>query len=105
VTTEVAPLQTQDAQVASSVNNKLVENLPLVVAGQIRNVMNLVEMVPEARTGLNRMRIGGGQGDGWDMQMDGSSTSSASSNYQNERAPLATVSPDAVNEFTVATTG
>lgn len=35
VTTEPAPLQTEEAQVASSVTNKLVDNLPLVVAGQI----------------------------------------------------------------------
>lgn len=67
--------------------------------------MNLVEIVPEARTGSNRLRIGGGQGDGWELLMDGSSTTSGSSNYQNERAPLSTVSTDAVSEFTVATTG
>ena len=105
VTSDATPLQTEEAQVASTVNNKLVDNLPLVVAGQIRNVMNLAEIVPEARTGSNRFRIGGGQGDGWELLMDGSSTTSASSNYQYERAPLSTVSPDAVSEFTVATTG
>jgi outer membrane receptor protein involved in Fe transport len=104
VTAEAPSLQTDSARVATHITGKLVEDLPLVVAGQIRNVMNLAIIAPEAKTG-NQFRIGGGQGAGWDMNMDGASVTSASTNYQQERAPLSSVSLDAISEFAVESSG
>lgn len=98
------PLETESSQAATAITNKLVEDLPLVVAGQIRNVLNLAIIAPEAKT-QNQFRIGGGQGAGWEMNMDGASLTSASANYQEERAPLSSVSLDAISEFSIESTG
>ena len=97
-------LETDSTRVATSLSTKLVEELPLVVAGQIRNVFNLAVIAPEARN-VGTFRIGGGQQAGWDMQMDGTSTTSASTNYQYERAPISSVPVDAIAEFNVESSG
>ena len=98
------PLETETTRVGTNITTKLVEDLPLVVGGQIRNVFNLALIAPETRT-ANSYRIGGGQGAGWDMLMDGVSLASASANYQTERAPISSVPVDAIREFTVETSG
>jgi hypothetical protein len=92
------------ARIATNVTSKLVENLPLVVGGKIRSVFDLAVLAPETKTGSG-FRIGGGQGASYDMLMDGSSIATASSNYQNERAPLDAVSVDSISEFSVEYTG
>jgi hypothetical protein len=99
-----APIETESTRVGTNITSKLVQDLPLVVAGRIRNVFNLAVIAPEAKT-VGVFRIGGGQQAGWDMLMDGLTTSSASTNYQNERAPISSESIDAITEFTVETTG
>ena len=104
VTAQAAILETDTTRVATNLTNKLVEDLPLVVAGQIRSVFNLALIAPEVKSG-NSIRIGGGQGAGWDMTMDGSSVTSASSQYQYERAPISSVPVDAIAEFNVESTG
>jgi hypothetical protein len=104
VAAKASSLETESARVGTNITNKLVEDLPLVVNGQIRNVFNLAIIAPETRT-ANGFRIGGGQGAGWDMVMDGMPLTSASTQYQTERAPISSVSIDAIEEFTVETTG
>jgi hypothetical protein len=104
VTAQPTALETESSRVGTNLNTKLVADLPLVVAGQIRSVFNLALIAPEVRSD-NGYRIGGGSGAGWDMTMDGSSLASASSNYQTERAPLSSVSVDAIAEFNVESTG
>jgi len=104
VAAKATPLETETTRVATTISTKLVEELPLVVSGQIRNVFNLALIAPEVRT-ANSYRIGGGQGAGWDMLMDGVSLASASANYQTERAPISSVPVDAIREFTVETSG
>jgi hypothetical protein len=104
VRARASALETETARVGTNITNTLVENLPLVVNGQIRNVFNLAIIAPETRT-ANGFRIGGGQGAGWDMMMDGMTLASASTQYQTERAPISSVSIDAISEFTVETTG
>ncbi len=104
VSAKASSIETETTRVATSITNRLVENLPLVVGGQIRNVFSLAIIAPETKT-ANSFRIGGGQGAGWDMLMDGVSTASASTNYQNERAPISSVPVDAISEFTVETSG
>ena len=90
------------AEPRDDITTKLVEDLPLVVAGQIRNVFNLAIIAPEVKTG-NGYRIGGGQGSGWEMTMDGTSLTSASTQYQTERAPISSVPVDAIAEFKLVT--
>ena len=104
VSAQASSLETETTRVATSLTTKLIEDLPLVVAGQIRNVFNLAVIAPEVRTG-NGYRIGGAQGSGWEMSMDGTSLTSASTTYQTERAPISSVPVDAIAEFTVESTG
>lgn len=104
VQARAAAIETDSTRVATSLTTKLVEDLPLVVAGQIRSVFNLALIAPEVRSD-NGYRIGGGQGSGWEMTMDGSSVTSGSTQYQAERAPISSVPVDAIAEFTVESTG
>lgn len=104
VTAAPAALEVDTARVATNVTNKLVQDLPLVVGGRIRSVFDLAVLAPETKTSGN-VRIGGGQGSSYDMLMDGTSVSAGSANYQTERAPLAGVSIDAIDEFSVEYTG
>lgn len=97
-------LETETTRVATNLTTKLIEDLPLVVAGQIRSVFNLAVIAPEVKTN-NGYRIGGAQGSGWEMNMDGTSLTSASTNYQTERAPISSVPVDAIAEFTVESAG
>jgi hypothetical protein len=104
VTARAVALETESTRVATNLTSKLVEDLPLVVAGQIRSVYNLALIAPEVRSD-NGYRIGGGQGAGWEMTMDGSSVTSASAGYQQERAPISSVPVDAIAEFNVESSG
>ncbi len=104
VTAQSSAIETETTRVATNLTTKLVEDLPLVVAGQIRNVFNLAIIAPEAKTG-NNFRIGGGQGSAWEMTMDGSSVTSGSAQYQYERAPISSVPVDAIAEFNVESSG
>ena len=104
VMAQASAIQTESTRVATNLTTKLVEDLPLVVAGQIRNVFNLAVIAPEAKSG-STFRIGGGQGSGWDMQMDGVSLASGTVTYQYERAPISSVPVDAIAEFNVESSG
>src|SRR5437867_5817303 len=42
-----APIETESTRVGSNITSKLVQDLPLVVAGRIRNVFNLAVIAPE----------------------------------------------------------
>ena len=97
-------LSTATVEVATNINNKLVEDLPVLVTGQVRNVLNFTLISPETKT-ANQFRVGGGQGSSWDMVMDGSSVTSASTTYQAQRVPVSTVPLDAIAEFNVLSTG
>ncbi len=104
VTAQTSALDTETTRMATSLTNKLVEDLPLVVAGQIRSVFNLALIAPEVKS-EGGYRIGGGQSSGWEMSMDGSSLTSGSSQYQAERAPISSVPVDAIAEFNVESSG
>ena len=99
-------IETESTRIATNLTSKLVQDIPLQVSGQIRNVFDLAVVLPEAKTGANgQYRIGGGETAAWDMTMDGSSVASASTNYQTERAPISSAPVDAINEFSVTTSG
>jgi hypothetical protein len=67
----VATIQTDNAKVSQQVQNKLVDELPLVVAGSMRSPFNLVAVAAEARGSGQRLSLGGGQVASWDATLDG----------------------------------
>jgi hypothetical protein len=99
-----AALQTDDAKVSTQVQNKLVDELPLVVGGAMRSPFNLVAVVPEARGSGQALSIGGGQVAQWDATLDGYSVGTNRSGDTDEAA-LNTPSVEALTEFTVDTNG
>ena len=62
VVAENAVVQTEDAKVATTVSNRLIDELPLVVGGAMRSPFDLFSTVPEARGSGNTTSLGGGQG-------------------------------------------
>ncbi len=104
VQAQSSPVEAETTRVATTINTKLVGDLPLFVNGSIRSVLTLALIAPETKT-AGGFRIGGGQGAGWEMMMDGMPTTSASTQYQTDRAPLGSVPIDAINEFTVESSG
>ncbi len=104
VTAAVALIQTDDAKVTTQVDNKLVDELPLQVAGDMRSPFNLVDVVPEARGSGTQLSLGGGQAAAWDATLDGYSVGTNRSGDTAEAA-LNTPSLDALTEFTVDTNG
>ncbi|MFN7933968.1 MAG: TonB-dependent receptor [Bryobacteraceae bacterium] len=104
VTAEVSRIQTDDAKVTTQVDNKLVDELPLQVAGDMRSPFNLVAVVPEARGAGQTLSLGGGQVAAWDATLDGHSVGTNRS-ADTAEAALNTPSLDALTEFTVDTNG
>src|SRR2546423_8147681 len=104
VTAAVATIQTDNARVSTQVENKMVDELPLVVGGAMRSPFNLVPLVAEARGSGQRLSIGGGQVAQWDATLDGYSVGTNRSGDTDEAA-LNTPSVESLTEFTVDTNG
>ncbi|MBM3784262.1 MAG: TonB-dependent receptor [Acidobacteria bacterium] len=104
VTAAAATIQTENAKVSTLVENKLVDELPLVVAGSMRSPFNLVAVAAEARGSGQRLALGGGQVAQWDATLDGYSVGTNRSGDTDEAA-LNTPSVEALTEFTVDTNG
>ena len=97
-------IQTDNAKVSTQVQNKMVDELPLVVGGAMRSPFNLVQVAPEAKGDGQRMAIGGGQASAWDATLDGHGVGTNRSSDTAEAA-LNTPSVEALTEFTVDTNG
>src|SRR5207302_1990919 len=104
VTAAAVVIQTDNAKVSTQIQNKLVDELPLVVGGAMRSPFNLVPVVPEARGSGQGLSIGGGQVAQWDATLDGYSVGTNRSGDTDEAA-LNTPSLEALTEFTVDTNG
>ncbi len=104
VTAAAATIQTENAKVSTLVENKLVDELPLVVAGSMRSPFNLVAVAAEARGSGQRLALGGGQVAQWDATLDGYSVGTNRSGDTDEAA-LNTPSVEALTEFSVDTNG
>ncbi len=104
VTAAASALQTDSSRVSTSVQNKLVDELPLVVGGAMRSPFNLVAVAAEARGSGQSLSIGGGQAAQWDATLDGHSVGTNRSGDTAEAA-LNTPSVEALTEFTVDTNG
>ncbi|MEO8373253.1 MAG: carboxypeptidase-like regulatory domain-containing protein, partial [Candidatus Solibacter sp.] len=98
-----AQVQTEDAKISTSVPNKLVDELPLVVGGAMRSPFDLVTTVPEAKNGTN-LSLGGGQGGAFAATFDGISVNTNRQGNTTETSYL-TPSVEAITEFAVDTNG
>jgi hypothetical protein len=104
VTPDAAHLQTENAKISTSVQNRLVDELPLVVGGALRSPFDLVSITPESKGRGNALSLGGGQAAAWDATLDGVSVTTNRSADANEIAYNAP-SVEAITEFTVDTNG
>ena len=115
VTSELAQLQTETAKISTAVQNRMVDELPLVVGGTLRTPFDLVSVVPEARSGTTPtltsglatgqgIALGGGQAGAWDATMDGLSVTTNRTANQTEIG-FNSPSVEAITEFTVDTNG
>ncbi len=104
VQAQAPQMQTEDARISTAVQNRLVDELPLVVGGALRSPFDLVSTVPEAKGSGNTLSIGGGQAAGWSATLDGLSVNTNRSADASETAYL-TPSVEAITEFAVDTNG
>ncbi len=66
-------LETESARVSTDISREMVDQLPTIVNGGVRNPFNLTAIAPEVAVGT--FRIGGGAGD-WGMTLDGNAITS-----------------------------
>ena len=104
VVAENQTISTEDAKVATTVSNRLIDELPLVVGGAMRSPFDLLSTVPEARGSGNSTSLGGGQGGAFGATLDGISVNTNRQADTNETAFL-TPSLEAITEFQVETNG
>lgn len=99
-------LHTEDAKNSVTIQNKLVNDLPLVVGGAVRSPFDLAILTPESKNlgGDNGFMLGGGQAASYGTSLDGVSTNTTralSVSWVSSNAP----SIEAITEFTVDTNG
>jgi hypothetical protein len=104
VSAQAALIQTDTAKVQTAVSPKFIEDLPLVVGGQLRSPLDLVSIVPEAKGG-GQITVAGGQEGGWDLTIDGFSATPAAPFEQRLWTMVNSPSVDALQEFAVDTNG
>ncbi|MBI4909877.1 MAG: TonB-dependent receptor [Acidobacteria bacterium] len=105
VSAAVELLQTSTAKVSSSVANKMVDELPLVVGGAMRGAFDLALITPQAnQPNDDNFNIGGGQGGSYGATLDGVSVLTGRFNSV-QWANVNTPSVDAITEFAVETNG
>jgi len=104
VRAEIAQVQTENAKITTAVQNKLVDELPLVVGGALRSPFDLVSITPEARGGGGQLALGGGQTRAWEATLDGVSVAT---NRSADAVEIAYNAPslEAITEFAVDTNG
>ena len=106
VSANALSLSTENAKSSVTINNKLVDELPLVVGGTLRSPFNLASLTPEAKNvgGDNGFILGGGQAAGYGTNLDGVSANTTRALTQSWVAVNAP-SIEAITEFTVDTNG
>lgn len=107
VSAQANVVQTENARIQTQVSNRLVDELPLVVGGQVRSTFDLALLAPETKNSGNadnNFQIGGGQAASWGMTLDGVSATTGRA-LQTVWATVNTPSLDAISEFTVDSNG
>jgi hypothetical protein len=104
VRADIAQVQTENAKITTAVQNKMVDELPLVVGGALRSPFDLVSITPEARGGGGQLALGGGQARAWEATLDGVSVAT---NRSADAVEIAYNAPslEAITEFAVDTNG
>lgn len=106
VSADASQLETETSDLGATVQNTLVDNLPLEVGGTIRNPTQFITLVPgfvgnvgndPGSNSTDDFKVNGGQIGGTDILVDGVSISLVSPNTQWNKG----VSTDAVQEFKV----
>ncbi|MBY0376112.1 MAG: carboxypeptidase-like regulatory domain-containing protein, partial [Bryobacteraceae bacterium] len=107
VVAQGAQVQTENARIQTAVANRLVDQLPLVVGGQLRSPFDLALLTPETKAPNNandNFAIGGGQAATYGVSLDGVSSNTGRA-LQTQWAAMNTPSLDAISEFTVDSNG
>ncbi len=65
VQAQAIQMQTEDAKISTAVQNRLVDELPLVVGGALRSPFDLVSTVAEAKGSGTTLALGGGEAASW----------------------------------------
>ncbi len=104
VRADVAQVQTENAKITTAVQNKMVDELPLVVGGALRSPFDLVRITAETRGSGSQMALGGGQTRAWEATLDGVSVAT---NRSADAVEIAYNAPslEAITEFAVDTNG
>jgi hypothetical protein len=99
-------LQTEDAKSSTTLQNQLVNDLPLEVSGTVRTPFDLAALTPDAKNlgGDNGFMIGGGQAAAYGTTLDGIS---ANTSRALSKSWVASNSPsvEAIDQFTVDSSG
>ncbi|MEZ5354700.1 MAG: carboxypeptidase regulatory-like domain-containing protein [Bryobacteraceae bacterium] len=105
VSGQLLTVQADNAKVSTAIENKFVDELPLVVSGALRNPFNLISIAAQSNeTSANNLSLGGGQARAWDATMDGVSIATNRAADQTEIAYNAP-SVEAITEVAVDTNG
>jgi hypothetical protein len=110
ISAEAPPLRTESTEVSTTMENKLVNDVPLAVAGiggGMRNAFSIMMMMPQVKSGNGEsawddLQVGGGQQHDWNVSVDGLSVEMGWRNhvgYMNRLTPAV----DAVEEFHIET--
>jgi len=110
VRAQAAQMKTEDAKISTAVENKLVDELPLVVGGALRSTYDLISTAPEATVvgsvGNAAVILGGGQAQSYGATLDGLPVMTNNS-QANQSQEVAFIEPsvEALTEFAVDTSG
>lgn len=111
VSADSKQIQTDSVKVTTAISSKFIQDLPLVVGGQLRSPLDLTLIAPEAKAGTSgdggrgNIVIGGGQEGGWDLSVDGVSATPGAPFEQRLWTTLNSPSVEAITEFAVDTNG
>jgi Carboxypeptidase regulatory-like domain len=106
VTAAAIQVQSEDAKLSTTVQQKLVNDLPLEVNGTVRTPFDLAATTPDAKNlgGDNGFALGGGQAAAYGSSLDGVSTNTSralSKSWVSSNAP----SVEAIEQFSVDSNG
>ncbi|HUP39729.1 MAG TPA: carboxypeptidase-like regulatory domain-containing protein, partial [Vicinamibacterales bacterium] len=111
VTAESRQVQSDSVKVTTAISSKFIQDLPLVVGGQLRSPLDLSLIAPEVKSGTSgdggrgNIVVGGGQEGGWDLTVDGVSATPGAPFEQRLWTTLNSPSVEAITEFAVDTNG
>ncbi len=104
VTAAAVQLQTENAKISTAVQNKMVDELPLVVGGAMRSPYDLVSIAAESKGSGSALSLGGGEAGSWSATLDGLLVNTNRSSDAGETSYLAP-SVESITEFAVDTNG